>query len=710
VKKILGILKTLVGWFNLRNIIIFVMPVSIAVLIVMLYNLSQTVDALSHSLIKRTTSKTETELHDFFDPVVSNLLIARDRGKAELFGEINSEVLNPYFIPFLKNSPQVSSMLIASSKGDEYMLLEEDSTWQNRITEDPAKNIPVTRYRWLYDEYLKGTMMEKWIKDGDSSNFPTGKPWYVEAITNSFNDQPAWTDPYTFKTTGDPGITASIKWDCAVDSIVTKVIAFDILLTDISKFTINLEVSPNGKAFIFNDAEMVIGLPGSDLFKNTDSLKAHVLKPLTDIHTPVVAEAVKEWKKNGRKDATPFYFNYDGESWWCGIKHFKLSPKKSFYIAVVVPEKDFLEEVNKTKTIVISGFILVIVLTLLVIRGYNQKRKANVLLEKQKREIEAQRDEISKRNEEIMQQKEEITAQRDEIETQRDEITIQRDLVMKQKDHIEEQKKEITDSITYAKRIQNAVLPTGEYANNILGEHFILFKPKDIVSGDFYWATEINDWLIFTVADCTGHGVPGAFMSMLGVSFLNEIVRKKEVTKASEILDHLRDSIIEALQQKGQSGEQKDGMDITLCVLDKKTKKLQFSGANNPLFIITGKDLSRFEKEGFSVSEPAENGVYAVEVKPDKQPVAIHIDMKPFTNHDIQLEKGECLYLLSDGYEDQFGGPNNKKFKIKNLRELFLKISELPMSEQKDILDETFETWRGENEQVDDVTVMGMRI
>jgi len=281
--------------------------------------------------------------------------------------------------------------------------------------------------------------------------------------------------------------------------------------------------------------------------------------------------------------------------------------------------------------------------------------------------------------------------QKNIIELQRDEITEQHDLVVKQKDHIEEQKQEITDSINYAKRIQQAVLPSGEYAVNILGEHFILFKPKDIVSGDFYWATRINERLIITVADCTGHGVPGAFMSMLGVSFLNEIVRKKEITNAGEILDHLRKSIIEALKQKGLEGEQKDGMDITFCVLNTQTNILQFAGANNPLFIVnTMKELQV--------------------IQPDKQPVAIYVNMRPFTNNEIQLNKGDCIYLTSDGYEDQFGGPKNKKFMSKQLKELLVTIADKPMTEQKELLNQTFENWKNSNEQIDDVTVLGLKI
>jgi serine phosphatase RsbU (regulator of sigma subunit) len=231
--------------------------------------------------------------------------------------------------------------------------------------------------------------------------------------------------------------------------------------------------------------------------------------------------------------------------------------------------------------------------------------------------------------------------------------------------------------------LEDRTLPVSDY--------FVLYRPKDIVSGDFYWATNSGGYLIFTVADCTGHGVPGAFMSMLGVSFLNEIVRKKEIYRANQILENLRSSVIEALQQKGQSGEQQDGMDIALAVLNTKTLELQYSGAYNPLIVIS-------EEQGLVISNP------------DKQPVAIHAKQTPFTNNLIQLHKGDCIYLMSDGYEDQFGGPQNKKFKFAQVKELLLSVYQRPMNEQQKILETTFVKWKGENDQIDDVTIMGIRL
>jgi two-component system, sensor histidine kinase LadS len=270
------------------------------------------------------------------------------------------------------------------------------------------------------------------------------------------------------------------------------------------------------------------------------------------------------------------------------------------------------------------------------------------------------------------------------LEQQNGEITRQRDLVEKQHNSIKE-------SIRYAKRIQEAVLQPEDQINKILQENFILFKPRDIVSGDFYWIKQIDNFIIIVAADSTGHGVPGAFMSMLGVSFLNEIVRKKDVTKANEIIEHLRTEIIEALQQKGTSGEQKDGMDIALCVLNTKSNEIQFCGANNNLIIVTG-------------------GKEIKEIYSDKMPVAIYENMQPFTNHVFSLQKGDTIYLATDGYADQFGGQDDKKFKISQLKDIFVDISDQPMTEQKNILNTIFDRWKGDREQTDDVTIIGIRI
>ena len=362
----------------------------------------------------------------------------------------------------------------------------------------------------------------------------------------------------------------------------------------------------------------------------------------------------------------------------------------------------------------IIAFVLVFILVLGVYRSYTQKKKANLLLAAQKKVIEEKNVELNQRNEEITAQRDEIETQRDEIEAQRDEIEAQRDLVTIQKERIEEIYKEVTDSINYAKKIQEAILPVSENARSILGDHFVLFKPKDIVSGDFYFVSKINQWLLVAVADCTGHGVPGAFMSMLGISFLNDIVRKQEVTKASQVLDELRREVIHSLRQKGVSGEQKDGMDISLLVINKDTNECQWAGANNPLYIIKKFDdlkMNQFESDKSSSNlQISQLANQFIEIKGDKMPIAIYPEMKEFTNHEFVLQKGDIVYLFTDGYADQFGGPKGRKFMYKQFKEMLVKNSDKPMSDQQEILETFFENWKSGYEQVDDITLMGMKI
>lgn len=284
------------------------------------------------------------------------------------------------------------------------------------------------------------------------------------------------------------------------------------------------------------------------------------------------------------------------------------------------------------------------------------------------------------------------------------EIIKQKEEIEAQRDQAQRQKKEITDSIMYAKRIQRALFPPSNYIKQLVSEHFILNKPRDIVSGDFYWVTQLGDKIIIAVADCTGHGVPGAFMSMLGISFLNEIRHRNEnngkndknkvdTITAGDILNELRNHIKRALHQESQSRTARDGMDIALCTIDTTKRELQFSGAYNPFLLIRNQEM--------------------IIIKADKMPIGIFVKQfdKPFTNHKIQLHKGDVFYLFTDGYVDQFGGPKGRKFLFKHFKSLLQEISSKPLSKQKVILNDTIENWKGEDyRQIDDILILGIRI
>jgi serine phosphatase RsbU (regulator of sigma subunit) len=258
---------------------------------------------------------------------------------------------------------------------------------------------------------------------------------------------------------------------------------------------------------------------------------------------------------------------------------------------------------------------------------------------------------------------------------------------------IDEQHKSIKSSINYAKRIQEAMLPKHELQKRLLPDSFILLKPRDSVSGDFYWFTEMKSWynpdVIFTVADCTGHGVPGAFMSLIGINALNGIINKG-IAETDQILSELHQEIRTALQQETTGNN--DGMDVALCIYRKEKNTLEFSGAKNSLIYIQDNKL--------------------FQVKGDVHPIGGSRSKKEFSykKHIVPIEKSTMIYLFSDGYRDQFGGKNNTKFMAKKLNELLLSIHQRPLPEQKEILDKTIEEWRGHQSQTDDILVMGIRL
>ena len=261
-------------------------------------------------------------------------------------------------------------------------------------------------------------------------------------------------------------------------------------------------------------------------------------------------------------------------------------------------------------------------------------------------------------------------------------------VVEQQKYEIEEKNKDIVDSIKYAKRIQNTILPSNERMDEILKDYFVIYKPKDIVSGDFYWADLLDGKSYFSAIDCTGHGVPGAFVSIVGFNGLKRTVNEFKIREPGKILDKLTDIVVDTFT--ASESHLKDGMDLSLCSLDYNNLILEYAGANNPLIIIRNGEV--------------------IEYKANKQPIGEFDDRQPFTNHKIQLEKGDCVFLFSDGYADQFGGPKGKKFKLKTLKNLFVKIAHLSPQKQKEELENSFNNWKGDIEQLDDVCLIGVKI
>ncbi|MEE4197255.1 MAG: response regulator [Bacteroidales bacterium] len=317
--------------------------------------------------------------------------------------------------------------------------------------------------------------------------------------------------------------------------------------------------------------------------------------------------------------------------------------------------------------------------------------KQGDVITSQRAKIQKQRDQLAVEKKDIAKQKELMEKDLDFIMKQGDKIAEQKHKIKIQHDIVRKQNKKIEDSILYAKKIQSAVLPPSRFVQHLLSQHFIFYKPRDIVSGDFYWTKQIDEKIFIAAADCTGHGVPGALMSMLGITFLNEIVNKNPEIHAHEILNELRMHIISSLRQTGSFGESRDGLDIALCIINHEKKIMEYAGANNPLYIIRNKELT--------------------EIKADRMPIGIHRRAKEsFKNHEVELNKDDLIYIFSDGFIDQFGGNDGRKFLTKNFKDLLLEIHHKSLSEQKQILEKTFTEWKGERKQLDDILVIGFKI
>lgn len=309
------------------------------------------------------------------------------------------------------------------------------------------------------------------------------------------------------------------------------------------------------------------------------------------------------------------------------------------------------------KTIFIIAAGVLGVLVFFVFRGLKQKQKANFALEEKNKIIEEQKQTVEN-----------------------------------QKHIVEEQNKDITDSIRYAERIQSAILPPDKQWQSLLPQSFVFYKPKDILSGDFYWIEQKGDLVFVAAADCTGHGVPGALISIVNYNLLNKAVLEKDLNDPADILNYVNNQLIVALHQTYQESSVKDGMDISLCVLNTKTLEMNYAGANNPIYIIKNDEL--------------------LQINADKFPVGAFIEeqIQTFTTKSIQLHRSDLVYLFSDGYADQFGGAKGKKFKYKQLKDILEEGKQLPMQEQSAILADRFESWKGMLEQVDDVLIIGIRI
>lgn len=358
------------------------------------------------------------------------------------------------------------------------------------------------------------------------------------------------------------------------------------------------------------------------------------------------------------------------------VEYFKQQKRIRELEAIEAREKQQLLDAQLEKTQLvrngfIGGFALIVLFSFFLYRNYRQKKRIN--------------NDLKERNEEVNMQNEEIRVQRDQILEQSNQLEV----IYRQ---MQEKNLQITRSINYAQRIQDAMLTREPPLTSLLPASFVLFKPRDVVSGDFYWYGQKNGRIILAAVDCTGHGVPGAFMSMIGNDLLDTIVKTNGITRPDLILSAMHQGVMEALNQK--QTDNKDGMDIALIVLDPEAQKLHFAGANRPLLLVRGGQLEEY--------------------KGTRRGIGGYLDasrqQKDFESHTVSLDQPAHFYIFSDGYQDQFGGEHDRKFMIKRLKKLLLEIHEQPPAEQQRILDHTIEEWMKDTEQIDDILVIGGQI
>jgi serine phosphatase RsbU (regulator of sigma subunit) len=621
----------------IKHIALITLILSAVIMAYIVYELSITKNEVARSLVDKTIDKTQHELEDFFIPVKNQLNTSALQAQMKPILEFSKSDYNELFVPIIKNYPQISSLGIATNNGFEHdVILGDHDGWFSREVD-----IDKTGFFEFWNTCeLKNNLVHvdsAWV---DSAQYdPRTRPWFLD--NDHHLHSISWTDPYIFLTNRLPGITVSKGWTDPYNDSIHVVLAFDFTLEKINEFTKKLHPTANGQVLITTkDKLFIIGAPHND---HVEGDVNQTLSPTNEIKQKELQRVLNDTVLD-----TPFKFDSGGDSWWGVTTEFKLSEKQSFMILIALPESDFLSELNKSQRLMSGGFLGILLLTFLIMRSHNKQVKSQKLLRKKNEDIVFKNKLISHKN------------------------------------------KEILDSITYAKRIQSAILPTERIVKSYLDDSFVLYLPKDIVAGDFYWMEHLGDSILFAAADCTGHGVPGAMVSVMCHNALNRSVKEFNLTSPEQILNKTRELVLEEFSQS--EDDMNDGMDISLCSLNRKTNELLWSGANNPLWIIS------------------EEGEKIQEIKADKQPVGRHSKSVSFTLHSVKLNKGDTIYIFTDGLQDQFGGPKGKKFKPTRLRSLFLSVYKLPLNVQRDKIKEEFDAWRGEHEQVDDICIIAVKV
>lgn len=617
------------------------------ILFILYLSLLRVKNKMAENLLSEKMDLVELNMNDFFSYVEKAVLISYKRGKAGTFQNLDLKEMNREFVPVLDGFDGISGIGLSDENGNYYFLEQNEELYENLIVENGSRTKKPLKYKW---SNCNGNLNLVRKDSLDLTYDSRLRPWYRGAVKSQIETL-FWTKPYQFVTSHKPGITVSKSYTNIVG--IEQVIAFDISILNISKWTSHIKISKHGKAFIVTEDGRFLGLPKDDRFESQKDHLSYLLKDVSTLDIPEIAAAKREVLSDPLIKKL-YTFQFNREDYLLKVQPFILGDN-TFQICILMPEKDLTNNIQNILWFVILLLFVLILMGILVLKVYQSKRKAYQLLSSQKQELE-------------------------------------------------EKNIEINDSIRYAKHLQEAILPSCSMIKNLFSQSFVFYKPRDIVSGDFYWKHSFDSMVYFAVADCTGHGVPGAMVSVVCANALNRVIKEYGVIEPGKILDHVKEQVVDAFSQSDQSVS--DGMDIAICCIDREMNKLWYSGANNSLYKVSQLN------NGCEIPKKAVSDKNRIlyEYPSTRQPIGKVNESKCFETHEIGLSKGDCIYLFSDGFADQFGGPKGKKYKSKPFKSFLLSISEKPMGEQKSQLENEFETWKGDEEQVDDICILGVRI
>jgi serine phosphatase RsbU (regulator of sigma subunit) len=628
--------------FNMGRLALLILVVAFGLLIYLVYDLRRTEKSLAESLIQKTMENARLELGRYFSEAERTLSVVSEQAMLGELDDLTRDGMNNYFSPLLRYNRHIKYVALVTRGTYESVLYWDD---ENKLS---------SRETWL-EEWGPVGFYKNWVPGNDPGTWEMENKFEkneaVDIKTQLWYSEPLkreagylyWSGPVRFESTRELGMVLTTKWIQPKDP-QDNILGLAILLTQLSDYTRNLELSEGGNVFIISEDGRFIGLPRHAPFASGGDMESHLFTHVDSTEFNLPGLVWNYWKTRHEEKESSFKMDSESGEQWASLIKFHLSEDKYITIGVTVPEADIFTELNRTKRIIIGSFIFILVLTSFLLFSYNQTKKANRILDTKNIEINSQ------------------------------------------KIIIEERNKDILDSISYARGLQTAMFPTREMMNESLKDYFVFFRPKDMVAGDFYWMESLEDTLFLAAADCTGHGVPGAMVSVVCIHALNRAVKEYGLTDPGLILDRTREMVIEDFQKSKRSVS--DGMDIALITLN--GHELHYAGAYNSLWQIRDGEL--------------------IETKADKQPVGNYENAKAFTTHQIDCHPGDSFYIFSDGFADQFGGENNKKLKTKSFKMLLLEIHEKSMEEQGEVLDHFFEDWKKNLEQIDDVCVIGFRI